>query len=145
MEDNEKAKYKNSYDNGTREYERLCNEKMSEFKTYISISVAVLALQCSDLLQLSGWKCFLLPIVVLVISIIFILMTHRTETFIKNTRERLVNYEVHEQVDNEWYMYEKKKLRADGKRQIISLHSMIVATYIIMTVLSFLIAILRTA
>ena len=150
--------YENSYNNGTREYERLCNEKTDEFKTYISIAVAVLALQCSDFLNLSEWKCFLIPLIVIIISIIFGFMTTRTETFIRGARKRLVEYEKNGLVKNEWYLNEKKDLRngnqreTEGKnkkkpkkekKQFLTLYHMIILTYVVMSVLSVVIAVLR--
>lgn len=133
--------YENSYNNGVREYERFCNEKTDEFKTYISIVVAVTALQCTDFF--SGWKGFILPIIVVVISIVFSAMTKRTESFLKKTRERLMEYEKNG-VKNQWYTVERE-IRVNKKDNVkkITLYHLIQLTYIIMSVLSVGIAFLR--
>lgn len=49
----------NSYNNGLREYERLCNEKTDEFKTYISIIVAVMPCNVRISFRGRGSFCFL--------------------------------------------------------------------------------------
>lgn len=131
----------NSYNNGLREYERLCNEKTDEFKTYISIIVAVTALQCTDFF--SGERVFLLPLLVVIISLIFSSMTKRTEGFIRKTRERLIDYE-EKGVRNEWYSLERK-IRVNKKNKVkkITLYHLIQLTYAIMCLLSVGIALFK--
>lgn len=138
----------NTYNNGTREYERLCEEKMDGFKTYISIVAAIIALQCSDLLKQEGLFCFILPFLVLVLTIIFLLMTNRTETFLRNTRERLKAYESKEGTNNKWYTDEEKWRNEKNEKKFlgfikVSLYQTIMCTYIVLCIISMAIGIMR--